>query len=99
MIGVGDYARTPDGVVYIFGREGDRYQTVSTDREEQREYHGSEPSPWSPEFGEHVSEAGNEDSPTGIVVGNDDGTSSVKWDVFMRLQAWLISDLQPVWVG
>jgi hypothetical protein len=99
MIGVGEYARTADGIVYIFGYAGDRYQTVRTDREERVEYHASELEPWSPAFGERVGEAGNEDSPLGVVVGNDDGTSSVKWPTFMRLQAWLNANLEPVWVG
>jgi hypothetical protein len=94
---VGQYARTSDGTVFIQGFCGGSYQAVRTDRDEEGEYLASDLTPWSPQNGERVVEAGNEGSPVGIVVEAGEGDSLVVWKNLRRQVSWVNSCLQPTW--
>jgi hypothetical protein len=92
------YVRTQDGIGFIFGCEGDRYQVVSVERDEEHDYSASDLTSWSPQKSDRVTEAGNEDSPTGFVVYAGEGTSEVVWGgLFIRQQTWLHANLEPAW--
>jgi hypothetical protein len=93
------YVRTQDGIGLIFGREQDSYQVVSVKRDEERDYSARDLTPWLPKAGDRVTEAGNEDSPTGFVVYEGEGTSEVVWKGFIRQQTWLHANLEPAWIG
>jgi hypothetical protein len=97
MIGVGGHARTVDGIVFIVGCEDNRYQTVRTDRDEEGEYSASDMTPWSPQNSEQVVEAGNENSPIGIVVEAGEDISLVVWRGLQRQVSWVNSCLEPIW--
>jgi hypothetical protein len=91
------YARTSDGIVYIFGYEDSRYQAVRTDCEEEGEYFSSDLTPWSPQNGERVTEADNERSPIGIVVEAGEDISQVVWKNLWQQVPWVNSRLEPAW--
>jgi hypothetical protein len=93
------YVRTQDGIGFIFGCEGDRYQVVSVERDEERSVSASDLTPWTPRKSDRVTEAGNEDSPIGFVVYAGEGTSEVVWEGFIRQQTWLNKNLDPAWIG
>jgi hypothetical protein len=46
-----------------------------------------------------VTEAGNEDSPVGIVVEAGEEISQVVWKNLRRQVSWVNASLQPVWIG
>jgi hypothetical protein len=92
-----NYARTKNGIVYVFGCDNGKYQAVCTNRDEEGEYSASELTPWSPSFGERVIEANDEDCVTGIVIGVGNGTSLVEWKDFACPQTWPNSKLEPAW--
>jgi hypothetical protein len=97
----GTYARTLDGIVFIYGFDGGSYQAVRvvclTDREEEGEYLVSDLTSWSPQNGERVVEANNDDSPVGIVVEAGEEISQVVWKNLRRQASWGNSYLEPVW--
>jgi hypothetical protein len=97
MIGVGGHARTVDGIVFIVGCKDNLYQTVRTDRDEEGEYSASNLTPWSPQNGELVIEAGNENSSIGIVVEAGEGASLVVWSGLQRQVSFVNSCLEPIW--
>jgi hypothetical protein len=97
MIGVGRYARTLEGIVYIFGYEDNRYQTVRTDRDEERSVSASELTLWKPRNGERVKELGNDDGVTGTILEPGEEISLVKWDCLLRQVSWVNSCLEPAW--
>jgi hypothetical protein len=97
MIGVGGYARTTNGTVFILGCEGGSYQTASTERDEECEYPASDLTHWSPQNGGLVVEAGNDDSPVGIVVEAGVEISLVVWRSLQRQVSWVNSCLEPAW--
>jgi hypothetical protein len=96
MAGLGDYARTSEGIVFIFGNENGRFQTVSVDRDQEFEHLECELVPWMPLPGEQVWEANNEDSITGAVMKTNERTSLVKWDGFVEPEVWRNTQLEPV---
>jgi hypothetical protein len=99
MIGVGEYARTADGVVYVIGREGGSVQTIRMDRDEECTYLVEhELTPWLPATGERVWEFDNEESITGTVLNTNDRTSLIKWDDAAEPEVWRNSQLEPVCV-
>jgi hypothetical protein len=93
----GQYANTPDGIVLILGYKNNRYQTVRIDRDEERDYFASGLADWSPQNGEQVVEAGNENSPTGTVVEAGEDISLVVWAGLLRHVSFVNSCLEPVW--
>jgi hypothetical protein len=94
---VGIHTRTKDGIGYIFDHEGDRYQVVSMERDEERDYSANELTPWLPAPGERVVEADNDAraAPAGIVVQAGERTSIVKWEGSVIPQTWLNANLEP----
>ena len=94
---VGIHARTEDGIGYIFAQKGDRYQVVSMERAEEREYSADELMPWLAAVGERVVEADNEApaASAGIVVQAGERTSIVKWEGSVTPQTWLNTNLEP----
>jgi hypothetical protein len=95
---IGGYARI-DGIVYIFGCQDSRYQTVQTDRDEEGEYLASDLTAWSPQNGERVTEIDNEHSPVGIVVEAGEESSMVVWKNLRRQVSWANACLEPAWIG
>jgi hypothetical protein len=91
-------SRTPDGVVHVQGFDGGRYQTVHTERDEERKYKRSKLTAWSPRPGERVVEASNEDCVIGIVIEAGEEISLVKWGCLLRQVSFLNSCLEPVWI-
>jgi hypothetical protein len=79
--------------------EGDHkeYQIAICGHDEERTASASELTPWSPQNGERVTEAGNEHGPIGIVVEAGDEAALVVWTSFLRQQTWLHADLEPAW--
>jgi len=95
---VGIHARTEDGIGYIFAQKGDRYQVVSMERAEEREYSADELMPWLPAVGERVVEADDDDdleASIGIIVEAGERTSVVKWEGYVTPQTWLNTNLEP----
>lgn len=95
MAGLGDYARTSDGIVFIFGNENGRFQTVSVARDQEFEYLESELTPWVPAPDERIAEAHSEDCVTGTVLQVGDGTTLVRWFGFVEPQVWRNTLLEP----
>ncbi|MDH2354908.1 hypothetical protein QCM80_30200 [Bradyrhizobium sp. SSUT112] len=56
MIGVGEYARAVDGVVFVFGIEDEKFQAVFIDRDEEREFATDQLAHWAAMPGEQVKE-------------------------------------------
>jgi hypothetical protein len=95
----GAYARTSDGVVYIFGVGASGYEVVHTERDEERFHSEDQLSPWSPLPGEHVTEAWTEVAGvTGVIIKADEETSLVMWSGLNEPQTWPNKDLEPAWV-
>ena len=98
-LSVGTFARTVDGVVFIFevcGKDG--YWVVRTQDDVEVYYRHGELYEWSPMQGEFVVEADNEKCPAGLVVETNGNTSLVKWPGFVRPQSWANADLEPGWI-
>jgi hypothetical protein len=94
-IQTGAYVRTPDGIGYIFGKDGDEYQVVSMERDEEYDYSASELTPWTPLVGDRVIEADTEGGLAGDIVSGGESASLVKWDGFVCTQTWANADLEP----
>jgi len=56
MVGVGEYARVVDGVVFVFGVENEKFQAVYIDRNEEREFATDQLALWAPMPGEELKE-------------------------------------------
>lgn len=95
MIGVGEYARISDGVVYVTGNERGLFQSVRVDRDEECEHRGSELTAWIPAQGDCVAEYNNDDCVGGIVVEAGEGTSLVTWNGLTETQVWRNAKLEP----
>jgi hypothetical protein len=95
---IGRHARIVDGIVFIFGHDGDCYQGVRTDREDVSEYQASELTVWKPKPGEHVVESGNESS-HGIVVEAGDEISLVRFGGLLRQVCFVNKVLEPAWAS
>lgn len=65
MIGAIHYVRTPDGVGYIFGKNGNDYQIALVERDQEVTYPASKLTIWEPMDGEAVTT--DEDWPHDIV--------------------------------
>ncbi len=91
------YARLVDGIVFILGFKNGLYQTVRTDRDEEREYFAGDLTPWSPRNGERVTEANCEDGVAGTILESGEEISMVKWDSLSRQASWVNSSLEPIW--
>ena len=88
------YVTTSDGfTAYIYGRD----QIAICERDEERSVSASELTLWVPKVGERVTEAGNEDSPVGIIVDAGEENSLVVWTGFLRQVSWLNTGLEPAW--
>jgi hypothetical protein len=96
MTGVWEYARVSDGIVYVYGYEQGRYQTVRMDRDQECEHLECELTPWVPAPGECVVEANNEDCITGLVLEASESTALVRWTGFIEPQVWRNTKLEPV---
>jgi hypothetical protein len=93
----GQYARTSDGfTAYIYGRDHEENHVAICRHNEERTALANELTPWSPQNGERVVEAGNEGG-LGIVVEAGDEESLVVWKGFLRQVSWLNTNLEPVW--
>lgn len=98
MTGVGDYARVSDGIVFVYGYEQGRYQTVRAERDEECSHLECELTPWTPALGERVVEANNEDCIGGIVAELGENTALVTWAGFVEPQNWRNARLEPNFV-
>lgn len=95
---VDQYVNTNDGFIgYIFEDTGSAYRIAICERDEECTHLECELTPWSPQNGERVVEADNEDSPVGIVVDAGDEISLVVWRGLQRQVSWVNSCLEPVW--
>jgi hypothetical protein len=100
---VGQYVNTSDGfTAFVYADCGSRvesnpYQIAICERDEERSATASELTPWSPQNGERVVEAGNESSPAGIVVETGEEISQVVWKNLHRQVSWVNSCLEPAW--
>lgn len=56
MVGVGEYARAVDGVVFVFGVEDEKFQAVFIDRNEERKFGPDQLARWEPMPGEQMKE-------------------------------------------
>lgn len=96
----GQYVKTSDGfTAYIYHREESRlYQVAICEHDEGRTASASDLTPWSPQNGERVVEADNEDSPLGTIVEAGDEASLVVWKNLRRQVSWVNSCLEPAWI-
>jgi hypothetical protein len=100
MVGLGEfcgYAQVSDGVVYVYGHDQGRYQTVRVDRDQESEHLECDLTPWAPTKGERVAEINNEECVTGTILEAGERTALVRWNGFVEPQVWLNADLEPVW--
>jgi hypothetical protein len=95
MIGIGEFARTADGIVFIYGQDNGCYQTVRVDRDEECSHSKCELAPWTPVLGERIVEANNEDCIGGTVLETGDYTALIRWTGFIEPQVWRNSKLEP----
>jgi hypothetical protein len=95
MIGVGEFARASDGVVFIYGHDEERYHTVRVDRDEECTHLECDLTPWTPTPGERIAEANNEDCIGGTVIETGDCSALVKWTGFIEPQMWRNNKLEP----
>ncbi|WP_154073285.1 hypothetical protein [Bradyrhizobium erythrophlei] len=94
-IQTGAYVRTPEGIGYIFRKDGDKFQVVSMERDEERDYPAGEMTRWSPSPGDRVIEADTEGGIAGDIVSASGCASLVKWDGFIDPQTWANASLEP----